>query len=239
MALDQPYLQVLRVKAAHIQEYHLRTHERYAQPPPFIIEIDGMSSTGKSRIAEDLDTRFRRLDFRVRFEREGPERIRYISRKTPDYNIRTGTHALNIIMDEFACATHDILIVERGIFDIYAWREYWFRKGMLTKYQRDYTQNFFLDHASKVALAYMVDSEPEVAFAREIAKTHNLSAGEYSNLEQLRFFSEVYRASYCTLYKNYPQIHFIDTTHLSIEEMQDHAFAMAIETLYEKTIHAD
>ena len=80
-------------RRAQLLRSYLKSDLRYDPnilPRPFFLEIDGVTSGGKSTVIRELDKFFRRQDFRLYKPMEGPEAIRHIPRTTPEYNLRTG-----------------------------------------------------------------------------------------------------------------------------------------------------
>ena len=120
---------------AKIIHEHLKTnirHDRNFLPPPFIIEIAGHPSSGKSTIIGKLDTSLRRLGFKVGLVQEGAQRIRNIDRSNPSYNRATALYSLHQLYEYRANTSLDIVIFERCVFDACNWPPYWWQKQKLT-----------------------------------------------------------------------------------------------------------
>ena len=139
----------------------LRTDVRHGNnflPAPFMIEFTGSPDAGKTTCIKELDKFLHRSDFRVFIPQEGAEAIRHISRKTPEYNLRTGLYALNMLIDFAHSHTYDIVIFDRAIFDAYTWMIYWEDKKMLTPKEKDLHQRFFLSKpwVDRIIASYIV-----------------------------------------------------------------------------------
>ena len=96
---------IFQEKAQIILSY-LKSHLRYDNgflPRPFMIELTGSPSAGKTTIIKSLDDFLRDQGLRVLRPQEGAEVIRHIPRTTPIYNIATGLYALNKLVEESYC----------------------------------------------------------------------------------------------------------------------------------------
>jgi len=92
---------------------YLRTDLRYGDrflPAPFMIEFTGSPDAGKTTCIKELDNFLYRSGLRVFIPQEGAEVIRHIDRDTPEYNIRTGLYALNMLIDYAHGHAYDIVI---------------------------------------------------------------------------------------------------------------------------------
>lgn len=101
-------------------------HNMQPLPRPFIVEFDGMPSSGKTTIIRALDKYFRHNGWCVLPPQEGAQVIRHIPRSASpaQYNIRTALYGIQKIMDVSYTHTYDILLLDRGIFDASCWVEY-------------------------------------------------------------------------------------------------------------------
>lgn len=237
MAFDKARVEKLWQKAEAIRQQHLRTNIRYDSallPPPFIVEQSGMPSIGKTAIVESSDMFLRKFAFRVRVLQEGAQNIRYIPRSTPDYNIRTGIYTLAAVLDEFYMHLHDLVLLDRGLFDTYMWMEYWYRKGKLSKKERDGMQAFFLRHAEKIDLAYLMIADPQIASERSSQKALTLQPGESTSIDSLKLLHEICLESYEALSRRHPQLRLIDTGPMDLVEMKENIFEQTLTAFHEK-----
>ena len=107
---------------------------------------------------------------RVWKPQEGAEVIRHIPRTTPEYNIRTGTYALNLLLDNAYGHNYDLIIFDRCIFDAFCWMEYWNKKGRLTEDEMINNQIFFLQKpwVDYIDTVIMMTCSAEEAMKREL-----------------------------------------------------------------------
>ena len=202
----------------------LKAHIRYDNgfiPPPFVVEFTGSPSAGKSTTIVELYKFLRRLGFRVFKPLEGAEQIQHIPRTTPVYNIRTGLYALEILLDESYKHTYDIILLDRGIFDIYAWMMYWHDKEKLTGPQVDLFQRFFLSPfwSDSIAAAYFMVCSPDEAMRRELRIALSERLGETTNPSSVAKLVDRYTRAYEMLKPRHPQLELIDTTTLAEQDM--------------------
>lgn len=202
-------------------------------PPPFLVEFTGSPSSGKSTTIVELYKFLRRLGFRVYKPLEGAEAIQHIPRTTPVYNVRTGLYALTILLDESYKHTYDIVLLDRGIFDVYAWMMYWRDKEKLTAPQEDLFQRFFLSPfwADSIAAAFFMVCSPEEAMRRELRIALSERLGETTNPASVAKLVDRYTRAYALLTHHHPQLELIDTTALTEQAMVELIGAKLLDRL--------
>ncbi len=210
-------------QAKRILEY-LKAHIRYDNgfmPRPFFVEFTGSPSAGKSTTIVELYKFLRRLGFRVYKPLEGAEEIQHIPRTTPVYNVRTGLYALSILLDESYKHTYDIVLLDRGIFDTYAWMMYWRDKEKITGPQEDLIQRFFLSPfwVDSIDAAYFMVCSPEEAMRRELRIALSERLGETTNPASITKLVDRYRRAYELLHDKHPQLELVDTTAMDESSM--------------------
>lgn len=218
---------------------YLRTELRYGDkflPAPFMIEFTGSPDSGKTTCIKELDKLLHRSDFRVFIPQEGAEVIRHIDRNTPEYNIRTGTYALNMLIDFAHGHMYDIVIFDRGIFDAYTWMMYWEDKKLLSKKEKEIFQHYFLSRfwSDRIIAAYIVVCEANEAVRRgqRIAASERL--GQSSNHDSIRKSVERHKKMFADLSGQYPQLHLVDTTNFDEKTMIEHIATTTMEALIAK-----
>lgn len=209
---------------------------RSMQPPmpPFIVEFDGMPSSGKTTIIRALDKYFRHNDWCVLPPQEGAQAIRHIPRTASlaQYNIRTALYSIQKIIDTFWTHTYDILLLDRGIFDASCWVEYLHQHNLLTDSEKNVLNLFYLlpCFTQKIDCALVVVCDPDVAFKRVKAMQISNDIGFTSP----RSLKNLYEQS-CDLYQRYnhiyPQLKLLDTTSLTPREMVQRAADIVLSTL--------
>lgn len=203
--------------------YYLKSdirHDMNLLPRPFIVEFDGMPSCGKTTLVKKLETYFRHHGLSVFTPQESAEAIRHVPRITPEYNMRTALYTIQIIMDMSWNHTYDLILLDRGIFDCVCWADYCYDKHMITEKQKNTLKQYYLlpMFTDKIDCAVVMICEPEVALERE--KNIELVAPHgFTTRQRLH---EFYRRSRDLFVQNvlaYPQLHLLDTTNLTLQEM--------------------
>lgn len=212
-------------KLAGIRKYlrHDRRHDLNYLPPPFVIELGGSPDSGKTTIIEKLYQVLHRNNFRVSTPQEGAQATQHISRATPMYNYYTGVYTLKHLLDAINTHTFDVIILDRGIFDIPTWMEYWRDKDAITESERDIATEFFLSPlwTRHITASYYFITDPETAVARDLKHSSTDKLGAYTNPESIRRRVEHYRKVYARIAERFPQLELVDTSEMSLTEMVD------------------
>lgn len=220
----------------------LKSDIRYSEsflPRPFLVEITGPPSSGKTTTITELDKFFRRQGFRVFRPQEGAEVIRHIERTTPLYNVRTGLYALEMLIDLSHGHQYDLVIFDRCIFDAYCWMVYWLEKGKLSPEEMEMMQRFFLFRlwTEKIDAAYFMVCDTAEAMRRELRIALSEKLGETTNPKTVGTLRERYLRAYDVLCPKHPQLCLIDTTHMDERVMVEHVATKTLEA-FEKKIAA-
>lgn len=203
-------------------------------PRPFIVEFDGMPSSGKTTIIRALDKYFRHNGWCVFPPQEGAQAIRHISRNLAlaEYNLRTALYAMQMIMDASWTRTYDIMLLDRGIFDCCCWVEYLHQHDLITGSEGNVLNLFYLlpFFTQKIDCALVVVCDPDVAFER--VKTMQISHDMgFTNHHSLKNLYEQSCELYQRYHRAYPQLKFLDTTLLTPREMVQRAAEIILSTL--------
>lgn len=210
-------------------------HSTKSVPPPFIIEIGGHPSSGKSTIISKLDTSLRRLGFKVGLVQEGAQRIRNMSRSEPDYNRATALYSLHKLYEHRTNPSLDIVIFERCVFDSIIWPRYWSYKGKLSYKETVFIENFYLMDANKIDVAFFIVCDPNLSVERE-SKISSIdqSKGGTTNTQTIETLKKIFEESYNNLQKFFPQLNLLDTTNLTKQEMVDNVLEIILKQLAKK-----
>lgn len=237
--MEKEKTEQLKECAKNIHEY-LKTnirHDKNFLPPPLIIEIAGHPSAGKSTIIGKLDTSLRRLGFRVGLVQEGPQRVRNIDRSGPDYNRATALYSLHKLYEAKANTSLDIVIFERCAFDATIWPEYWLVKGKLSMEETMILKDSYLMDADKIDIAFFVVRDPALAVEGE-SKILSIDQekGGTTNTKTISMLKKLIEFSYEILKKekNMSQLHLLDTTNLTEQEMVDQVTEITLTKLAKK-----
>lgn len=222
---------------------YLKSEKRYDLaylPRPFMVELTGSPSAGKTTTVIELDKFFRRMGFRVLIPQEGAEVIRHIPRTTPVYNVRTGLYALTMLVDNSFGHQYDVMVFDRCIFDAYSWMMYWAEKGKLTPEERLIIQTFFVSPfwTSMIDVAYFFVCDPKVAMERELRIALSQKTGETSNPKTIATLVERYKQAYRELQPANPRIFLVDTTHLDERTMVEQVAARTLDLFEERARQA-
>lgn len=215
----------------------LQRHVRHILPRPFLVEILGTPSSGKTSAIKLLDTFFRRQGFRVLCPQEGAEVVRHISRQEPIYNAQTGIYALRLLIDLMHSSVYDIVIFDRCIFDAYVWAEFHKKKGRLTETEQKVLQDFFLSRlwSDAIDAAIIMTCDPAVAMRREHTTSSAEEKGHTTSEETIRNLIALHRTTYEALSSSYLQLHLVDTTLLNKKEVLSQVSSLVLDALFLKT----
>lgn len=225
-------------KARELLEY-LNPGHRYGEdylPRPFMVEFTGSPSSGKTTTIDALDQLLKGQGMRVLRPQEGAEVIRHIPRTTPLYNLRTGLYALQNLIDLSSGHQYDIVIFDRGVFDTHIWMQYWRSKGKLSEEEEAFYQQFFLSRfwVNHIDAAYFVVCDAEVAMQREHRISLTGHEGNFTNPETITKLMNFYADSYMKLGSDFPQLKYVNTTHMSEQEMVEDVGSHLLDTLHRR-----
>lgn len=206
-------------------------------PAPFFVELFGNPDSGKSSAGKSLYMFLRRHKFRVKKPLEGAEEISDdIPRSSPEFNLATGAYAVKFLTHEHHMHTHDVVILDRGIFDAYGQMASWHSAGRLTMEEMRIYQEYFLSRfwAPRVTVAIALVCDPEVAIRRTQKEARTKQLGGSTTPESIARMRASTITTYEELRTTYP-VHLIDTSRLSIEEVADRVNNIVLESMYART----
>ena len=204
-----------------------------ALPRPVIIEFTGSPDAGKTTIIDALDPFFRRLGFRVMRPQEGAEVIRHVPRSDYEYNIRTGVYQLGLVMDGSYDRFTDLFILDRGLYDLSCWMEYWARKGQIDRDKANFYRKFFGDPKwlSKIDICFFVVCEPEEAIKRNQLAIPLDEFGETTNPESVKALVDITRKTYAYWHARGAPVVMVDTTNVAPKEVAAEIIDKTLEML--------
>lgn len=213
-------------------------HDHAVLPRPFIIEIGGTPSSGKTTLITGLDTHFKDLGFRVWCPQENAQHVRHVSRSTALYQLTTALYSMNTLLRVSAGNAYDIVFIDRGVFDACCWTRWRAEKQQLTEKERVTWQDFFLSRffVDNVDLAYFVLCDPMVAIQREFpdAVSGNERKGRTTTPEVIGSLITIYNNTYQEISGTSPQLKILDTTLLTKKEVLGKVSGGILETLVKK-----
>ncbi|MFH1193884.1 MAG: hypothetical protein V1661_02730 [bacterium] len=212
---------------------------RYGQtsfPRPFFLEFAGSPSSGKTTVIGELDKLLRRYGLRVFCPQEGAQAIRHIERTTPVYNIRTGLYTLSLFLDLNCGHTYDVVILDRGIFDVYCWMIYHKEKGQLTEESCQLIQSFFLSDLwiNTIDAAFFMVCEAEEAMKREMRLSLTNKEAFASNPKTIAGLVSRYREAFNVLSPKHKQLELVDTTNMEEYEVVEQMTNKILDILVKK-----
>ena len=205
-------------------------------PPPFIVELLGTPSGGKSTLIRELDKFLKRQGFRVWHPQEGAEAVRYLDRTTYFYNLATGFYGYQILMQESEGHQYDFVLFERCVFDAYTWMKYSNKKGQLTAEMMRMLQESFLVCAPRIDCAFFVVSQPDTAMKRETKNELTRQLGNHTRPEVIQFLYECNVESYNELKNSFTNLFLFDTTCMQEKEMVQSVARIMLDVLEKKII---
>ncbi len=231
--------QILEVKAQNILKY-LKSNIRYdrqAIPRPFMIEITGSISAGKTTIIKELYDFLRPLGFRVWRPQEGAEYIQNIPRDTYIYNVATGLYALDKLVHESFGSKYDIILFDRALYDVWCWMEYWLEKGKISEEDKKAVQSFFNlpTLTSRLDIVYFVICAAEKAYNREMRVALSHRPRETTNLASIENKVNIWSKIYSEHSQLNPNLRLVNTTNMAEQEMVDYVANDILTTLEQKS----
>lgn len=153
---------------------------------PFNVELLGTPKSGKSTMAEAIEHTLKRSDWLVTARPEGATVVDRIRRDTPHYNLETCRYALSEAAQRMD-SEFDLVVLDRGLMDGMVWMGYWLAKGKLSQKDHDAALAFYSMDLLRDAfdLHVFLVCKPEVAMARELARSLSKKDGDTMNLKTL------------------------------------------------------
>ncbi|OHB22878.1 MAG: hypothetical protein A3J67_01185 [Parcubacteria group bacterium RIFCSPHIGHO2_02_FULL_48_10b] len=188
---------------------------------PYMLELTGSPSSGKTTIKKILDTFYRRCGFRVAVPLEGAEAIRHISRKTHLYNVRTGIYALKNLIDYSVSGNYDLVIFDRCLFDAFGWMRYWYERGDIDEARMVMLQQFFTSPQwlCLIDAAFVIVADPETVESREQEINILDEDGETTNSNNILRLIRIFGGMQKEFFAKGAPMQFIDTSDLPKREM--------------------
>ncbi len=168
---------------------------------PLIVEFSGSPKSGKSSIINILVHLFKRLGADVAAPAEGA------SLRTPpglrddwlSFNAWSGCYALqNILIDCHENPPYQLVILDRGLFDVAGWMEFLFHaQQRITEQERDAITGFFNLDAwmRRENIVFLFTADHETSLARERHSKLIDEAGSVMNKDTLKQLQDAYQTA--------------------------------------------
>ncbi len=210
-------------------------------PKPHIIEFTGTPTSGKTTLINGFDSILRNRGFRVMRPQEGAEVFRHISRKTPAYNITTGSYGLINVMEAANTRDYDFVLLDRALYDAHAWMIFWEGRGQLTSEERAAFQRLFTDERwlLHIDLCLYVVCAPKQAMARaKLDSPHAVGCieGSYTNPTTIAKLIKVFSQGQLEMEKRGLPAFLLDTADLSKPEMFDRTFDLLLRSIKSRNL---
>lgn len=186
---------------------------------PVFVEFAGSPKSGKSTIIGIIAHFLRRQGITVARPAEGA------SLRTPEplkddwlpFNAWSGCYALqNILVDCFLDPPADVVLLDRGLFDIAAWMEFLNKsERRITDDDQKTIEEFFrLDFwRRRINAVFVFTANHETSMARENDSKLTSKLGSMMNAEKLGNLLDAYSSSVKRLSSAFPQVFEIDTSY--------------------------
>lgn len=221
------------------QKFPVVTEKLRMAKRPFFIELSGTPKSGKTTGANRLELFLRRNNFRVRtlVERASTCPIR---RKDHIYfNIWTACSTLTQMLEALEYE-HQIVIIDRGLFDALCWMNWLERTGQLTQNEKKIINDFILmDRWNELLdIIFVLKVNPNNALDREFAGQLTKRPGSIMNEDTLKQFNDSIDSVYQTYKSLFKRIIFLDTNTgdpvKTVEEITDNTLRYLNDFLGEK-----
>ncbi|QQG46336.1 MAG: hypothetical protein HYY55_00610 [Candidatus Niyogibacteria bacterium] len=217
----------------------LKRNLREEIPRPLIIELTGSPNSGKTTLINGVDSIFRHSAFKVYRPQEGAEVFRALSRKTPLYNLTTGAYGLINVSSAATGRDHDVVLLDRALYDAHGWMIFWQRRGNLSKkemaeFQKFFTNTLILDF---IDLCLYVICSPEEAKRRAKLDAPTIiesKEGSYTDLKTTGELVEIFSQSYEEMKGAGKPVILIDSTELSKPQMFDKTIEAVFNAIKDK-----
>ncbi len=188
---------------------------------PLFFEFSGSPKTGKSSIIGIVAHFLKRQGVRVVQPAEGA------SLRTPQplkddllaFNAWSGCYALqNILIDSFSECPTDVVLLDRGLFDVAAWMDYLHRhERRITEEERDVAEQFFAIDLwqRRTNAVFLFTSDYATSLERETDSKLTSVPGSVMNAETLSLLQDAYDQTRSRRNREFNRVFHIDTSFFS------------------------
>lgn len=189
MKIDHELIKSLQARLGRVPQ---TKHKR-----PYFFELTGPPATGKSTAIVTLDDLFRRNGYNVAVPPEGARVIRDVSRDTHLYNVSTGMYALKNMVESLK-SNFDMVILDRGLFDVIGWMKYWVKKKDITTQNAKEIISYFVENRwyDMLDAVFIIIADVEVATKRKEDVSIAERTGNTSGPETMRLLRECFLEAY-------------------------------------------
>lgn len=194
----------------------LELKEHHRQKRPIVIEFSGSPKAGKTSCINSLEIFLKRNGFRVEIIHERASVCPVSNKLSPMFNIWTACMSITGMLGalEKRCATCDVLILDRGIFDAFCWFNWLKSKNIIDEEQKREIEAFLsMDCFTKVIdIIFSFQVTPEKSIEREYASLLTDKPGSIMNECVLKEYLEAINQTIANKKAYFHNIIEIDTT---------------------------
>lgn len=190
---------------------------------PIIIEFCGTPKAGKTSCISSLVIFLKRNRFKVKVLTERASVCPINDKFDPNFNVWTGCSSLaeltRIISNE--SKEHDVVILDRGIFDSVCWFHWQLERHHLSHSDYDVFRDFFLAErwTSKIDIVYILKASETDALEREYSHLLTRRYGSVMNPTVLRTYNESIDQCAGLYQDRFQDVRSIDTTKMEQNEV--------------------
>lgn len=177
---------------------------------PYFVEVLGTPEAGKTTAIKGVISSLSRKGYTVQYIREAAEIVpEQFKKGSGEAHIWMGLNvAQNIMSAKFSNA--DIVLIDRGIFDILFWNDFHYKIGNLTQEQLNASNSFFKSFDLMPQLTIALTTEAEEAIRRRGGEGRIVT----------KAFLERYNQAFCEFCNEViPDIIMLDTTNMTPSEV--------------------
>lgn len=194
---------------------------------PYVIEFSGTPRTGKTSLINNLNDFFKKAGFITKRIPEFVSTTYYKNEIAPSNKDKTKFEINEIIIEEIVKnidiernSKSDILFIDRGIFDRLVWmhRSY-IQKAVTEELYDNFINKYLIESKDKIdslILTYAIEKE---ALKRDYIHSLSLEQRSFLNISNLEEYNRALVESEVLFEEISPNIHFIDTTFKTTDEV--------------------
>ena len=191
----------------------LKLKNFFRQRRPIVIEFSGSPKAGKTSCINSLELFLKRNGFTVKIVQERASVCPVSDKQSPMFNLWTGSMSLAGMIGTLEDNRQqiDVLILDRGIFDVLCWFEWLVKTCKMELRQQDIAEKFFLmdEIVKSIDIVFVFSANPKVSIEREYAHLLTNKTGSIMNEAVLKEYLDAIEAStrkYKSFFHNICQI---------------------------------
>ncbi len=175
------YIEELKEKAAQVKEI---TGE-YRKRRPLVIEFSGAPKSGKTSSINSLMQFLKINDFKVKVLQESASICPVKDKHSPMFNVWTACDSIRSLIGELESdrMQHDVIIIDRGIFDAMCWFQWLLNQKKMDHKMKEIMDQFLSmrELISYIDIVFIYKARPDVSIEREYASLLTDVSGSIMN----------------------------------------------------------